>query len=187
MSNRSSKDPGLEAHRAMWRNRGQSRPDFAVEPGPGQESVWMYPRPPAIDPDDREVEVRAGEHVIARSTRAIRILETASPPTFYLPREDVRTDLLVPAAGGSHCEWKGRASYFDVDTGAARIPAAAWSYEEPYEEMAAIAGYVSFYPGKLECFVDGERVRPQGGGFYGGWVTDELVGPWKGEPGTGGW
>ncbi len=177
----------LDAHRAMWTNRGQARPSFADEPGPGQESVWDYPRPPAVVPDDRLVEVRAGKLEIARTRRAVRILETASPPTFYIPREDVDMEHLYPAAGGSMCEWKGMASYFDVGRRLRKVARAAWSYEQPFEEMQAIAGHISFYPGRLECFVDGQRVRPQDGGFYGGWVTDEIVGPWKGSAGTGGW
>lgn len=177
----------LDAHRAMWTNRGQARPPFAHEPAPDQESVWDYPRPPAVVPDARLVEVRVGKLEIASSRRVIRILETASPPTFYIPRDDVDMEHLYPAAGGSMCEWKGMASYFDVGRRLRKVSRAAWSYEQPFEEMQAIAGHVSFYPGRVECFVDGERVRPQDGGFYGGWVTDEIVGPWKGSAGTGGW
>ena len=170
-----------------WEHRGQRRPAVAIEPGPGQESVWDYPRPPRLVVDRRRVEVRAGEVVLAQSTHAIRVLETASPPTFYLPRADVRTDLLRRAAGHSYCEWKGQAVYFDVFDGGRMIERAAWSYEDPTPAFAAIAGYLSFYPGRVACTVDGERVRPQPGAFYGGWITDEVVGPYKGEAGTGGW
>jgi uncharacterized protein (DUF427 family) len=138
-------------------------------------------------PDRRLVEVREGERVIARTREAVRVLETASPPTFYLPPEDVRTDLLRPASGQSFCEWKGRPSYFDLCVPGGIIAQAAWSYREPFEAFAGIAGYIGFYPGRVACFVDGESVRPQAGGFYGGWVTDEVVGPYKGEAGTGGW
>jgi uncharacterized protein (DUF427 family) len=173
--------------RQAWRHRGQSRPAFAVAPRAGQESVWDYPRPPAIVGDERLVEVRLGGELIARSARALRVLETASPPTFYLPPEDVAMARLEPAAGNSFCEWKGQARYFDVRA-AGRIAArAAWCYPEPFSEFAAIAGYISFYPGRVDCWVGGEQVQPQTGGFYGGWVTDEIVGPFKGEPGTGGW
>ena len=133
------------------------------------------------------VEVWVGEHLIARSTRAVRVLETASPPTFYLPREDVQFDLLRPAGRRSFCEWKGQAGYFDAQGGGATIEQAAWSYERPLDAFAAIAGHISFYPGRVGCHLDGESVRSQAGGFYGGWVTDEIVGPFKGEPGTGGW
>jgi uncharacterized protein (DUF427 family) len=170
----------------MWDYRGQRRPDFAEAPGPGQESVWDYPRPPALAPDDRTVEVREGTTLIARSTGACRVLETASPPTFYLPPDDVDFDQLVRVAGGSWCEWKGEARYF---ASAARPdgPPVAWAYPSPTPAFATISGWLAFYPGRIECRVDNERVRPQEGGFYGGWVTDEIVGPWKGEPGTGGW
>ena len=171
----------------LWPHRGQQRPAFALEPAAGQESVWDYPRPPVLVADRRLVEVRVGERSIARTNAAVRILETASPPTFYLPRRDVRMELLQRAGGHSFCEWKGRASYFDVRGEAGPIEQAAWTYEEPFEAFAAIAEHVSFYPGRVACYVDGERVRPQAGGFYGGWVTHEIVGPYKGEPGTGGW
>ena len=172
----------------MWQHIGQRRPPFALEPGPGQESVWNYPRPPRLAPQPGEVVVRFAELEIARSTRAVRVLETASPPTVYLPPEDVNAALLVPAAGGSFCEWKGEAAYWTVrDRAGHEVRDAGWSYPQPTPAFAAIAGWLSFYPAKLECFIDGERVRAQGGGFYGGWVTDRIVGPWKGEAGTGGW
>jgi len=177
----------LAAHRALWQNRGESRPDFAAKAGPGQESVWDYPRPPALVEDTRCVEVMLGSHLIARTTQAKRVLETASPPTFYLPRKAVNLALLRPTSGTSICEWKGRASYRDVVTAEHSVRQAAWTYEDPFRQFRAIAGFISFYPGRVACYVDGQRVRPQDGGFYGGWVTNELVGPWKGQPGTGGW
>jgi uncharacterized protein (DUF427 family) len=133
------------------------------------------------------VEVRFDDQPIALSERAVRILETASPPTFYLPREDVRMHLLRPAGGHSFCEWKGEACYFDLIAGDRVVATAAWSYEHPFDDFERIAGHISFYPGRVDCFVDGERVSPQIGGFYGGWITNEIVGPFKGEPGTGGW
>ncbi len=177
----------IVARRVLWQHRGQHRPEFATRPGPGQESVWDYPRPPRLVQDRRLVEVQVGESLVARSTRAVRILETASPPTFYLPREDVCLDLLMPTGGRSFCEWKGQARYFDVHGNDGLIEQAAWSYEQPFDAFAAIAGHISFYPGRVGCYVDGERVRPQAGGFYGGWVTNDIVGPFKGEPGTGSW
>ena len=169
----------------MWQYQGQTRPDFAQEPTDGQESVWDYPRPPAIVPDDRPIEVLIGSEPVARTSGARRVLETASPPTFYLPPDDVDLSLLVAVPGGSWCEWKGEAHYF-APAGDPRQPV-AWCYPTPTPEFEAIAGWLSFYPGRVECRVDGQRVRPQDGGFYGGWVTDEIVGPWKGEHGTGGW
>ena len=171
----------------MWQHRGQSRPSFADEPGPGQESVWDYPRPPALVADAREVRVMAGARLVARTASALRILETASPPTFYLPPEAIDWALLKPAAGQSWCEWKGAARYWSVLAGDEVLERVAWSYPEPRPAFAAIASYVAFYPDRLQCYVDDERVRPQPGGFYGGWVTDEIVGPCKGEAGTGHW
>ena len=158
-----------------------------MQPGPGQESVWDYPRPPRIEAERREVIVRLGETEIARTRRALRVLETASPPTVYIPMADVRTEYLEPAAGGSRCEWKGSARYWTVRAGGVALEAVGWSYEAPLPAFAAIGGAISFYPARLQCFVDGVPVRPQPGGFYGGWVTPEIVGPFKGEPGTGGW
>ncbi len=171
----------------MWKFTGQSRPSFAVEPQSDQESVWDYPRPPICVEDTREVIVRSGDVVIAQTSNAIRVLETASPPTFYLPPADVDLGKLVPATGSSYCEWKGAATYWSVTNHDEEIPRAAWSYEQPSERFHVIRQYLSFYPALLNCTVDGESVRPQHGGFYGGWVTNEIVGPYKGEPGTAGW
>lgn len=177
----------LERARAKWRYRGGERPAFAEVPGEGQESVWDYPRPPRIDRDEREVMVVAFGVEIARSSGAVRVLETASPPTFYLPPADVRSDLMAPTRETSWCEWKGQASYFDVRIGGHRIERAAWCYAHPFPDYLALAGWIAFYPGKLDCRLAGERVRPQPGGLYGGWVTGELVGPFKGAPGTADW
>ena len=170
-----------------WRYTGDEHPGFAVEPGPGQESVWDYPRPPRLEADDRLVVVRADDVEIARTRNAIRVLETASPPGYYLPPDDVRMDLLEASSGSSTCEWKGRASYWSVVTSEGRVERAAWSYPNPSAGFEEIAGHVSFYPGRVDCFVAGERVEPQPGEFYGGWLTSEIVGPVKGRPGTGAW
>jgi uncharacterized protein (DUF427 family) len=171
----------------MWQFTGTRRPPFAVNPGAGQESVWDYPRPPICVPETREVVVRFGDQIIARSVETIRVLETASPPTFYIPPVDVDRSLLVKVAGNSFCEWKGAATYWSLRTADADIPNVGWSYESPTSRFTAIAGYWSFYPAILTCSVAGEIVRPQPGGFYGGWLTDEIIGPCKGEPGTAGW
>ena len=168
----------------MWKYAGQQRPPFAREPADGQESVWDYPRPPCIVADPRQVRVCVGAVELANSQQTFRILETASPPTFYLPLSDVFKERLVAFAGSSFCEWKGAARYWGLEGGAQPL---AWSYPEPSAEFAAIGDCVSFFPGRVECYVNGERVRPQPGGFYGGWVTDEIAGPFKGEPGTGHW
>ena len=177
--------------RSGWSNTGASRPPFAEVPGEGQESVWDYPRPPALVSDAREVIVRLSGVEIARTCEAIRVLETSHPPTFYLPRRDVDMRRLRRAGGGSRCEWKGEASYFDVvvdepESAVTRVRA-AWSYEQPFDEAAVLAGHVAFYASAVEAWVAGERVKPQPGGFYGGWITSELTGPFKGSAGTGGY
>jgi uncharacterized protein (DUF427 family) len=174
----------------MFQHDGTERPPFAVIPGPGQESVWDYPRPPRLAPDTREVVVCAAGREIARTRRAIRLLETASPPTFYLPPEDVQMAWLQPASASTSCEWKGRAAYWDAVIGQAtgpRIEAVAWSYPEPKPAFEPIRGYLAFYPARVECFVEGVRVEPQPGRFYGGWITPEIVGPFKGGEGTSHW
>jgi uncharacterized protein (DUF427 family) len=173
--------------REGWTWRGAGRPPFAIAPGPGQESVWDYPRPPLLVTDAREVVVRLGEVELARTRTALRVLETSHPPTFYLPRADVAWAHLVPAGGGSFCEWKGPCRYFDVVVGAERLPRMAWSYETPFPEAAPLAGHVAFNAHHLACLVGGILALPQPGGFYGGWVTPELVGPFKGAAGSAGW
>ncbi len=176
----------VAAARTGWSHTGRSRPEFAEAPGPGQESVWDYPRPPIIVPDVRRVVVGPDDDApIADTTASVRVLETASPPTFYLPPGDVDRDRLVPADGSSFCEWKGPARYW-ADRARPDEPI-GWEYPSPFDDFAALAGFLSFYPARVRCLVDGEVVRPQAGGFYGGWVTDEIVGPFKGEPGTQGW
>lgn len=171
----------------MWLYTGRSRPPFAEEPGQGQESVWDYPRPPAIHEDSRKITVKFGSVVLADSDRTIRILETASPPTFYIPPEDVDTSSLVTDSGRSYCEWKGPAQYWSLSGTAGGVPQVAWSYPRPNADFRQIAGYFAFYPAKVECYVGNERVAPQPGGFYGGWMTDEIVGPVKGLPDTHNW
>lgn len=177
----------ITAARDHWQWRGRARPPFAVLPGPGQTSVWDFPRPPRLEPDAREVEIRWGGREVARTRRAVRVLETAHPPSFYLPWDDVDRSLLRSAPGSSFCEWKGPASYWSLVDGERRLDAVAWSYPRPLAGAEALAGCVAFYPHDLDCRVDGAAVLPQPGGFYGGWVTPELTGPFKGEPGTTGW
>lgn len=173
--------------RGLWRWNGSERPPFAATPGPGQESVWDYPRPPRVEPERRTVIVRVGDVVLAETRGALRVLETASPPTVYLPPEDVDLDRMRPAEGNSICEWRGAARYGSVVLPDRTLESVAWTYPDPYPEFAALAGYVSFYPARVECFVDDVRVAPQPGRFYGGWVTPELVGPFKGDPGSESW
>jgi len=169
----------------MWAYDGSKRPPFAIAPGPGQESVWDYPRPPRIAVDARHVAVTTGAVTLASTHRALRVLETASPPGFYLPAIDVDLARLQRVPGRSICEWKGVATYWAlVDAPSQPV---AWTYDDPLPAFAAIRGCLAFYPGRVACFVDGESVTPQPGGFYGGWITQALAGPFKGIPGTGHW
>lgn len=177
----------LEAARAHWTFRGDGRPAFAATPGPGQVSVWDFPRPPRIVQDTRHVVIRWGDVVVADTRRAVMVLETSHPPSFYIPWDAVQRALLQRASGGSFCEWKGPATYWSLVDGARSLPNVAWSYPKPLAGAEALADGVAFYPADLNCTVDGGKVLPQPGGFYGGWITPELVGPFKGEPGTQGW
>jgi uncharacterized protein (DUF427 family) len=153
------------------------------------ENVWDYPRPPALVPCERRVRVEHGGAVVADSGGALRVLETSHPPTIYVPPGDVAPGALRPAAGSSLCEWKGRAAYFDVIGADGRVAArAAWSYPAPSPAFAALAGHVAFYPGRVDAaWLGDERVTAQAGDFYGGWITADLAGPFKGAPGTLRW
>ena len=177
----------IRSAREQWRWQGRVRPPFATPPGPGQVSVWDFPRPPRLAPDSREVVVRWAGVEVARTRKAVRVLETSHPPSFYLPWDDVARELLQPAAGDSFCEWKGPAQYWTLVLGDRHLPGHAWSYPQPLAGAEALAGCVAFYPSVLDCRVDGAAVTPQPGGFYGGWITPELTGPFKGAPGSAGW
>jgi uncharacterized protein (DUF427 family) len=148
-----------------------------------RERVADYPRPPALVASEQLIEVRALGQVLAQTRRSLRVLETFHPPTYYLPPEAMRLEWLEPAAGGSFCEWKGVASYFSVVVGDQRLERVVWSYADPTPGFAALAGWFALYPGRMDgCWVDGERVQPQAGGFYGGWITSAVEGPFKGDP-----
>ncbi|MDJ0984463.1 MAG: DUF427 domain-containing protein [Desulfobacterales bacterium] len=170
----------------MWTYRGQKRPDFAVVPKTGQESVWDYPRPPKLVVDERRVEVRYGDQVVASSTQTYRVLETASPPSFYIPPQDVNRELIKAAPGASECEWKGVAQYWMLSVDPSR-GIVGWRYPAPKPGFKEICDYFSFYPSVLHCTVSGDKVHAQPGQFYGGWITAEVVGPFKGGPGTAHW
>lgn len=158
------------------------------KPGPGQESVWDYPRPPRLEHRPHRVEVRLGGATIAQCDGVYVVLETSHPPTYYLPPGAFVDGALRPTSGSSHCEWKGVAQYWDLLGGDQVAERAGWSYPQPTPTFAPIRDHVALYAAAMDgCYVDGERVRPQPGGFYGGWVTDRVVGPFKGEPGTWGW
>ncbi|WP_315762700.1 DUF427 domain-containing protein [Sphingomonas sp. Y38-1Y] len=159
-----------------------------VPVGPGQESVWTYPRPAIAEPTMRHLVVRHRGVTIAETRAGIRTLETSHPPSYYFPRGDVATALLRPATHRSLCEWKGQARYFDVHVEGEAIVEGAWSYAQPTRAFAMLAGHIAFYPHLFDtCLVDGKRAVAQPGGFYGGWVTADLAGPFKGGPGTQFW
>jgi uncharacterized protein (DUF427 family) len=166
--------------------------------GPGQISVWTFPRPPRLEQVERHVIVNLGGETILEARRAYRVLETSHPPTWYFAREDFRAGALRAAVSGgsSFCEWKGRASYLDLIGGAGTraggqpvvAPRAAWTYPDPTGGFAPLRDHVALYAAAMDsCLVDGERVLPQPGGFYGGWITPEVTGPFKGIPGSMGW
>ena len=177
----------LDRARAQWLWRGRGRPPFADVPAQGQVSVWDFPRPPELVRESREIVVRWGPVEVARTRSAWAVRETAHPPTFYLPRVDVQPGLLHAAGGGSFCEWKGPAHYWDLIDGARRLDRVAWSYPHPLPGAEPLAGCVAFYAHDLDCRVGGAHVQPQPGAFYGGWITPDLAGPFKGSPGSGAW
>lgn len=153
------------------------------------ESVWDYPRPPRVEPTTRHVRVVLGGETIVDTRRAQRVLETSHPPAYYVPFDDVRPGSLEPSGGReTFCEWKGLASYFDVVAGGKRVLRGAWTYRDPRPGYEAIRDAVAFYPGRMDaCFVDDEQVEAQEGDFYGGWITSDVAGPFKGGSGTRGW
>jgi len=153
------------------------------------ESVWDYPRPPRVEPCERVARIEFAGQIVAESDRAVRVLETASPPVIYLPKTDVRMDLLHPREGKhSVCEWKGLAHYFDLAVDEETSESAAFHYPKPNHAYSELHDYVSFFPARVSgAYLGGERVRPQPGKFYAGWVTDDIEDPFKGEPGSEGW
>ena len=159
-----------------------------IRPNPGQESVWDYPRPPRLEPVQKRIQIISAGLPLADTTRAFRVLETSHPPVYYLPPEDIHMEHLTKSAGSSFCEWKGEARYSALNGSDV-----AWYYPAPTKGFEPIAGHLAFYAGRVVlqdgdgCFVDGERVTPQPGGFYGGWITADVVGPFKGIAGSMGW
>ena len=158
-----------------------------IKPALGQESVWDYPRPPRLEPTAKRIQVKLGDLIIADSTKAFRVLETSHPPSYYIPQADIRMDLMEPTSRHSVCEWKGGASYWSLRAGGKILVNVAWGYLEPTPGFKPITGHLAFYLEPLEGFVDGEQAEPQPGRFYGGWVTKDIVGPFKGGPGSMGW
>jgi uncharacterized protein (DUF427 family) len=159
-----------------------------IQPEEGQESVWDYPRPPRLEPTTRHIIVIFNGEVIAETRRALRVLETSHPPVYYIPPEDVRMEFMQRSNRSTVCEWKGSAAYYHLQAGDRIEKNAAWYYPNPTPAFAPIRDHVAFYPAAMdECLVDGERVQPQPGSFYGGWITSDIVGPFKGEKGSLGW
>lgn len=159
-----------------------------IKPGPGQESVWDYPRPPRLELSSKHIRIFVDDALVVDSSSAYRVLETSHPPVYYVPPSDVKLEWLQPAAGSSFCEWKGRASYYDLCLAERTIKQVAWGYLKPTRGFELIASHLAFYPGRVDqCFVGDELVQPQDGDFYGGWITSNIVGPFKGSPGTSGW
>jgi uncharacterized protein (DUF427 family) len=145
-----------------------------------QESVWDYPRPPRVEATSKRIKVVAGGKTIAETTRALRVLETSHPPVYYIPREDVRTELLVPGTGRSVCEFKGFARFYTILVDGRRIENGAWTYPDPWEGYQMLKGHLAFYPRLMdECTVDDEPVTPEPGDFYGGWITSDIAGPFR--------
>jgi uncharacterized protein (DUF427 family) len=170
-------DPdSLKLARAQWRWRGKDRPPFAQVPKQGQLSVWDFPRPPELIRDKREIVVRWGKTLVARTCGAWTVRETSHPPTFYIPMAKVITTLLRPTGRGSFCEWKGPALYWDLMDGERCLPRVAWSYPQPLPGAEPLADCIAFYSHNLDCTVDSEKVVPQSGEFYGGWITPDLSG-----------
>ncbi|NDJ54749.1 MAG: DUF427 domain-containing protein [Chloroflexi bacterium] len=158
------------------------------KPGPGQESVWDYPRPPRLEQVKETLKVVFNGEVIAETSNALRVLETSHPPQYYFPPEDVKTEVFTQTPRRTFCEFKGAASYWTVKVGDKLAENAVWAYETPNSGYQPLAGYFSFYAGPFDaCYVGDEQVDAQAGNFYGGWITSKVVGPFKGGPGTMGW
>jgi uncharacterized protein (DUF427 family) len=160
-----------------------------IKPGPGQESVWDYPRPPRLEKTSQHLRVLLDEVLIAETRRGYRLLETSHPPVYYFPPEDVAREYLEKVAGyRTGCEWKGQAVYWNLAIPGRHSERAAWSYPDPRPAYRALKDHLAFYPSRVDqCWVDGERVAAQEGDFYGGWITSAIVGPFKGGAGTWGW
>ena len=159
-----------------------------ISPGPSQESVWSYPRPPRVEDVSKHIEIVFNNVLIVDTHRAKRLLETSHPPNYYIPPDDIKTDALLSSSHKSFCEWKGQAHYYTLKVGDAEVKNVAWYYPDITPAYKEMQGYVSFYPRPMDaCYVDGEKVQPQPGDFYAGWITRDIVGPFKGGPGSWGW
>lgn len=159
-----------------------------IEPGPGQESVWDYPRPPRIEDSQKHIQIIFNGVVIAETQRAKRILETSHPPVYYIAPEDIQMKYFRRSNKHTYCEWKGVASYYTINVADKTIEDGAWYYPAPSTGYETLVDHVAVYPSQMDvCYVDGEKVQSQPGDFYGGWITKDIVGPFKGGIGTSGW
>ncbi len=157
-------------------------------PLPGQESVWDYPRPPRIEPTNKHIRIIFNGETIVDTNRAIRILETSHPPVYYIPLADIRMEYLTSTSRSTFCEFKGAASYWTIRLNSHVSENAAWRYAQPSKGYESLKDHLAFYPTKVDaCYVNDEQVQPQEGDFYGGWITSDIVGPFKGGTGTSGW
>lgn len=164
-----------------------SRPK-RIEPRPGQESVWDYPRPPRLEPVAATLQVVFAGATVAETGAGFRVLETSHPPVYYISPSDVRSEFLIAVDGQSFCEFKGVARYWTLDVGGRRSDKAAWSYPNPTSPFSVIKDHLAFYASRVdECWIGDERVDAQDGDFYGGWITSRVIGPFKGAAGTRGW
>jgi len=159
-----------------------------ILPGPGQESVWDYPRPPRVEDFSGHIEIVFNKRLIANTRRAKRVLETSHPPVYYLPPSDVKMEYLEKSSHSSWCEWKGHANYYNIVVEKRKLEKVAWFYPQPVANFHSLKDHIAFYPAPMDaCYIDGEKVTPQPGNFYGGWITKNIVGPFKGEAGTMFW
>jgi uncharacterized protein (DUF427 family) len=164
---------------------------FPVSPdpvAPGQESVWSYPRPPRAEPTSRHIRITHGGMVLAETSSSIRTLETSHPPSYYIPQADIAMSLLTATDRTSFCEWKGHAVYWTVAIAGSVFRDVGWSYPEPTRGFSVLRDHIAFYAAPFDrCLVDNVDVVPQPGAFYGGWITPDLAGPFKGVPGSSFW
>lgn len=159
-----------------------------IPPQPGQESVWDYPRPPRLEDTSKHIQILLAGITLVDTRRAKRVLETSHPPVYYIPPDDIQMQYLVKSPQSTYCEWKGQGAYYTVIVGDKTLENVAWYYPNPTLAFTGIKDYVAFYPAPMEaCLVDGEKVEPQPGNFYGGWITSDIVGPFKGSAGSWGW
>lgn len=178
----------LKAEVEKWRSFRRERPQRIVTPGPGQESVWDYPRPPRVEPITKHIRIEFAGIVLADSRQLFRVIETAGPPVYYLPRQDIQMAYLEPSRQKALCEWKGISRYWSARVADRVAENVAWSYPEPWDGFRAIKDHLAFRAGPMDrCLVDGQLVTPQPGKYYGGWITPDIVGPFKGEPGSERW